>query len=185
MWEEDASGAELGGVRAAVDLGALGSATSERRRNVRCRVACAVCARLGWSEERSLLHLWRSASALASGTALLREGLVGPGDGGRVEEESAPSGLPRDAAARRRPRDVVAYLLSPERYAGRWRFDRPNGAAGGIPLEELRRSSVRDPDDPTRGWLLHRKVVPCERRILEGSSEAVWVGLRDAPAPFV
>ena len=44
-WKEEAIGRET---ESAVNMDALGGERSERRREVRCRVACCVCARLGW-----------------------------------------------------------------------------------------------------------------------------------------
>ena len=55
--------------------------------------------------------------------------------------------------------------------------------SGGIELEELQRSSVRDPDDPDRFWLLHKKcvqLVPLQRK--EG--ESIYVADREQPVPI-
>ena len=122
------------------------------RRAVRCRIACAACARLGWETDYSYEHFWRNPK----GSFL---------DGNHRSSVDGARLLSR--------RQTVAAFLSPERYHERWRFRvrclspddtvMGNGAdaatiAGGIPLDELRRSSVRDPEDRNCYWLLHRRV---------------------------
>ena len=69
-------------------------------------------------------------------------------------------------------RAQLAELFSPARYFALWSYLLPNSMGaegqdgdehepqerGGVTLEELEASAVRDPTCPERQWLLHRKV---------------------------
>ena len=134
-----------------------------RRRRIRCRVACAVCARLDWDTTRRYVHFWkqpeeaREQSIIGDGLARGRAtpSFVDDAAGGSCAETQAdPSGAT--------PREMAWQLFDPERYHRRWCFRRTapgfEGALGGIPLEELRASAVRDPGVDGQLWLLHRKV---------------------------
>ena len=62
-------------------------------------------------------------------------------------------------SARALAQPSVHHLFSPQRYLERWTWDKPEGQGrGGVTLAELEASGVRDPRDPSRVWLLHRRV---------------------------
>ena len=167
---EAGGGVDLGGARCAVNASML----PESRRDVRCLLACVVCARRDWSSERTLVHLFRRPPESVH-PLIVHDGPV-----------SSAHALSLGDQDLRTHRDAVSYLLSPERYYRRHCFSevsehmassgavasssppeasagtpegpQPIGRYAGIPLEELVRSSVRDPVSG-RLWLLHRKGV--------------------------
>ena len=124
----------------------------------RREVACVVCARKGWLEERHRCHLWK---AFPDGDA---------GDFGEDEEEKAEGeASSEDEASRRQKRRAllrdadgvynfgdaakVNQILGVEHYAK---------AMPRIPLEELHASSAQHPRHPEYRWLLHTRRVPTE-----------------------
>ena len=122
------------------------------RRAVRARLPCAVCARFGWDREE--VYMWTQAKGSGHGSfieddlrrfnAASRSGADGP-DGLREGSRGASAA---------HPRDLIGEMLSPANYWSRWGFRRKNQERGGIPIEELEASAVRDPDTG-KLWLLH------------------------------
>ena len=163
-------GVDLGRGRCAVNARLL----PENRQGVRCLLACVVCARRDWSSERTLVHLFRRPPDSLHPLIVHEEPIT--------TAHATSLGGPD----LRTHRDAVSYLLFPERYYRRYCFSEiqdqsasPGAAAfvpspavpadtsagqsgaepcAGVPLEELVRSSVRDPVSG-RFWLLHRKGV--------------------------
>ena len=117
-----------------VNLGAL----NPSRREVRSREPCALCARFGWQREH--VFLWPPTSTRDELCVILPPYT--------------------SAAGMVDPRGIIADHLSPKSYWSRWSFMRCDGTLGGIPLEELEASAVRDPSTG-RLWLAHKKVF-CE-----------------------
>ena len=104
----------------------------------RCRVPCAVCAGGFWNSEVKWCKFF--------------------GKGGRDSI----------FGARDKQRAAAWKLFRPEAYHDLWSYALPAGrgapgARGGVTLEELEASAVRDPTDPDRLWLLHRRVFEMER----------------------
>ena len=126
-----------------VAITSLGEKSSDRRSTVRHRRGCCVCARSFWGDELQEVYFFkappgREAEGLFSDAALPASAL----------------GQAQYGTSRR----YAHYLLSPERYHKRWTFRLPGGGLGGIPLEELRASSVENPDVPGERWLVHRRA---------------------------
>ena len=122
------------------------------RRRVRARVPCVICARLGW--DREYAHFW--AQTKESGrTSVFGDAFTEtPATSApplatspvRSSAGSTVAATEVDAASSRDARERLWTFLDPNRYRRRWSFKAPDGEAdGGIPLEELEASSVRDP----------------------------------------
>ena len=159
-----------------MNLEALGPVTSERR-HVRRLLACAVCAGIDWETEREYVYMWSQGEDAAE-KSFIQE----PSREGRRRHSNEATG---DAAPpQRSPREQIARFFSCERFASRWRFWYREGrdyCTGGIPLQELQDSAVRDPDSGEL-WLLHRKCFEFERRWCQGRVQEV--ARRDQKVPI-
>ncbi len=153
-WWREADGAV--GVTGHANLEAIGPqppADRERRqstgrRAVRHQVACCVCARRDWADRREWVRFWHDSFLSAAPAPTMGQKRDGPeGGDGAGEVAQAPC-----------RRDLAQALLSPARYYRRWRFTGPRGEEGGIPLQELEASSVRDPRPHGGLWLLHKRL---------------------------
>ena len=138
---------------------------SERRQQVRHRAACAVCARYQWKVDLREVLFWQQEEQQGEQSFISDLDVVErrEGDDGEVEQRV------------RNPRVEAQWLLSPQRYWRRWQFQTTDAAgAGGIPLEELEASAVRDPGPGGKLWLVHRKVFRMVQRArLDGRMEEV------------
>ena len=147
---------------ASVDYEALGSEAGCRRKSLRHRRACAVCARLAWHTEHEEVYFWKQEDVSPRQSFI--SDCVGSADVGATED--CGQTMPEAAGvSRTKPtaREQAQILLSPKRYYERWKFLLPRESDqapqdGGIPLEELEASAVRDPAPGGKLWLLHRKV---------------------------
>ena len=107
----------------------------------RCEVACVVCARKDWMENRFRVHLWKEATHSKS----VGEIIHGPGSTQLlVHAEDLCFGN----------RGVINHYLATGLYAH---------LMPRIPQEELYASSVVHPADPSMQWLLHTRRVPLRR----------------------
>ena len=114
-----------------IDYDLLGT---ERRHAIRHMVACAVCARRDWSDTRQYVYFWEQAQNSGRQSFISDVG---------YSHEFGKKGVSADSVPT--PREILAEMFSPERYARRWAFDLEKGGCGGIPLAELKASAVRDP----------------------------------------
>jgi hypothetical protein len=153
LWEWAAAGAaEYVAKCASVKMEALGSVESDRRRVIRHRKACCVCARSRWATELDDVYFFDLPPG-SSEAAIITDDRVDVRAGEAFQRKADPEAPPPPTR-----RSMAQALLSPQTYHDRWRFPLAGGAGvGGIPLEELQASAVRD---PTTGdlWLLHRKA---------------------------
>ena len=170
-WREDGGTARDG----PVNLDALGPKPADadreqesghrgaRRRRVRCRLACAVCARLDWDATRNFVHFWKQAEGRPEQSFISDDLPRAPAWKKAVDDEAGEQGKAEEAAVTSTPRELAAQFFSPARYRQRWSFKRKEPGAdggelfGGIPLRELQASAVRDPGEGGELWLLHRK----------------------------
>ena len=104
----------------------------------RAEVACVVCARRDWIEQRFRVYLWREAD----GSTRLSELTHAP----KGKEEMLTSGGHLCFGNR----DVVNEYLDAAKYAERMRI---------LPEEHLYASSVIHPASPSMSWLLHTRRV--------------------------
>ena len=158
-WWRESNGGESAGA-GAVRLEVLGDEGAPRRQALRSRVACSVCARLDWGGTREDVYLWQQPEGCGRRSCISDEMPRAPrGKGGVAGEGGTHGGGEGDGGSVQRvAREVVADLLSPERYQKRWAFKLEGaGRIGGIPLAELEASAVRDPGPGGRLWLLHRR----------------------------
>ena len=115
----------------------------------RCEVACVVCARKDWLENRFPVCLWKEATDAKS----VGEIIHGPGSMQLlVHEGSLCFGN----------RHIINKYLATSLYAA---------LMPQIPQQELYASSVVHPPDPAKQWLLHTRRVPLQRE--DGAAQSV------------
>ena len=127
----------------------------------RCEVACVVCARKDWSENRFPVYLWREATDKRTLTDLLHT------DSGTSEFLTCD-----DILCFGNP-DKINNHLSVDGYMDR----RPL-----IPKAELLASSVLHPAHPSLAWLLHTRRIPLKpdsRKPRLNSAEPSCAGIGD------
>ena len=107
----------------------------------RAEVACVVCARRDWIEQRLRVYLWREADGVTQLTELTH------GAGGNKEMLTCGGHLCFGN------RDVINEYLDAAKYAERMPM---------LPKEHLYASSVIHPESPSMSWLLHTRRVPMQ-----------------------
>ena len=105
----------------------------------RCKVACVVCARKDWLENRYPVYLWREATDKRTITEL------------RHRDSGTSTFLTCGDTLCFGNRDNINGHLSTDGYMDRWPL---------IPKAELLASSVLHPSDHSMVWLLHTRRTP-------------------------